>query len=273
MIHHRWDISPRQAMALQRRLAGSVSVRPLAQPVRTVAGADCAALDDRTIVCAAVLCDARTRAILGASVEVRKCRFPYVPGLLSFREAPAVIAAVAKLPHRPDLLMIDGQGVAHPRRAGLASHVGLWLGVPTIGVAKSRLCGQHRPVGLRRGSRSRLVDAGETIGCVLRTRDGVKPLCVSVGNRITLEEARRWVLRCTRRRVWAATRRGGGPFRLPEPTRQAHLLVNRIVVALKTGGGALPTYPDVHRDFGLPVPAAILRGGGPEVLAGRRARP
>ncbi len=192
--------------------------------MRTVAGVDCAFLDaGRSIVAAAVACEAKSMQVVAARYVVRPCRFPYVPGLLSFREAPAVIAAVRKLPVRPDLLMCDGQGLAHPRRLGLACHVGLWLDVPSIGVAKSRLCGEHRPVGRRRGCRVRLLDEGFTVGAVVRTRTDVRPLYVSVGHRVTLREAVRWTLRCAR------------GCRLPEPTRQADLLVGRLKRALPAG--------------------------------------
>ena len=202
---------------MQRELAGRVRIRPLARRPRTIAGTDCAFLEEgRSIVAGAVLCDAGSMRVLAGCYGVRKCRFPYVPGLLSCREAPAVIAVVKKLPSRPDLLMCDGQCVAHPRGLGLASHVGLWLELPTIGVAKSRLCGEHRPVGRRRGCRVRLRHHDETVGAVVRTRTGVKPLYVSVGHGITLDEAVRWTLRAARR------------YRLPEPTRQAHLLVTAL---------------------------------------------
>lgn len=221
MLRHRWDISPKHAVALQRKLAGRVRAVPLSGRVRTVAGTDCAFLDGgKSIIAAAVLCDAGSMEVLAARHVVRPCGFAYVPGLLSFREAPAVIAAVRELPRRPDLLMCDGQGLAHPRRLGLACHVGLWVELPTIGVAKSRLCGEHRPLGLRRGCRVRLRHGGEVVGSVVRTRTGVKPLYVSVGHRVTLDQAVRWTLRAARR------------FRLPEPTRQADLLVGRLSRAL-----------------------------------------
>lgn len=236
MVRHTWDLTPADAIALQRELAGRVREEPLTGPVRTVAGADCAYLGagppwicptDRQVVAAVVLLDADMMTPLAAATVVRPCVFPYVPGLLSFREAPAVIAAVEKLPRRPDLLLCDGQGRAHPRGIGLASHVGLWLDLPTIGAAKSRLCGRHREPGVRRGCRTQLRLAeldtasagragaaqGRVIGTVVRTRTGVKPLYVSVGHRVTLDDAVRWTLRCTR------------GVRLPEPTRQAHRLV------------------------------------------------
>ena len=217
MIHHPWNISPSQAIALQKELAGLVRQEPLTGPVETVAGADCAFVEDgRAILAAVVLCDARTMAVLARASEVRPCRFPYVPGLLSFREAPAIIAAVERLPRRPDLLMCDGQGLAHPRGLGLACHVGLWLDTPTIGVAKSLLCGEHRDPGLARRCRAAIRLDGRVVGAALRTREAVKPLFVSVGHRVTLTDALAWTLRC------------GRGFRLPEPTRQAHQTVGRM---------------------------------------------
>ena len=223
MIPHSWDISSGEAVDIQRRLAGQVRVEPLAGEVRSVAGVDCAFPSADTILAAAVLCDADSMEILATASARLPCRFPYVSGLLSFREAPAVIAAVEALVLKAgpvDLLMCDGQGLAHPRGLGLASHVGLWLDVPTIGVAKSRLVGVHRPVGVKRGSRSPLRYRGEVIGSVVRTRDNVKPLYISVGHRITLNESVDWVLRA------------GRGLRLPEPTRQA----DRLVGQLKSAG-------------------------------------
>ena len=229
MIRHSWDISPAEAIRLQRKLASRVRVEPLAAGVETVAGTDCAFLSagghswgrgrsaggvQPRILTVAVLCDAKSMEVIATAHDVRPCRFPYVPGLLSFREAPSVIAAVGRLPRRPDLLLCDGQGVAHPRGLGLASHVGLWLDLPTIGVAKSRLCGAHRPPGLRRRCRAQLRHEGRAIGAVLRTRDGVQPVYVSVGHRVTLDDAVRWTLRC------------GRGVRLPEPTRLAHQRVS-----------------------------------------------
>lgn len=221
MIDHPWDIPPAAAVAIQKSLARHVRQRRLTRPVRTVAGVDCAFVSGgRQIVTVAVLCDAKTWQVRATATDRRRCTFPYVPGLLSFREAPSVVAALAALPRRPDLVMCDGQGVAHPRGLGLASHVGLLVGLPTIGVAKSRLCGRHRQVGRRRGCRVALRLAGKVVGAVVRTRTGVKPLYVSVGHRITLNEAVAWVLRAA------------AAVRLPEPTRQAH----RLVTALKMRG-------------------------------------
>ena len=210
MKPHAWDISPRKAIEIQNALRARIRVAPIARRVRTVAGTDCAFLDGgRSIVAAAILCDAATMDVVHTATDIRPCTFPYVPGLLSFREAPAVMAAVAKLPHRPDLLMCDGQGLAHPRGLGLASHVGLLLDLPTIGVAKSRLCGEHRMPGAARGCRTQLRYHGRVVGAVVRTRTNVRPLFVSVGYRVALADAVRWTLRC------------GRGVRLPEPTRLA----------------------------------------------------
>ncbi len=217
MLSHRWNISPVEAIELQRKLASKVRVEPLRGKVRTVAGTDCAFLDNgRKIIAAAVLLDAKSMQAVAAAHIIQPCRFPYIPGLLSFREAPAVIAAVRKLPRRPDLLMCDGQGLAHPRGLGLACHVALHLDLPTIGVAKSRLCGEAREPGVRRGCRTQLRYKGAIIGAVVRTRTGVKPLYISAGYRVTLQDAVRWTLRCCR------------SVRLPEPTRQAHHYVSRL---------------------------------------------
>ncbi len=222
MIHHRWDIAPRRAIALQHKLASRVRIEFISGPVLTIAGTDCAFTDDGTgIVAAAVLCKAGTLEVIASVHVAQPCRFPYVPGLLSFREAPAVIAAVNRLPRRPDLLMCDGQGLAHPRRLGLACHVGLWLDLPTIGLAKSRLCGKHRPIGKNRGCCVQLRDKTEVVGAVLRTRTNVKPLYVSVGHRATLDDAVCWTLRCAKK------------FRLAEPVRQAHLLVTSLARACR----------------------------------------
>jgi deoxyribonuclease V len=147
---------------------------------------------------------------------VSEASFPYVPGLLSFREAPAVIAAYEQLSVRPDVLICDGQGIAHPRRMGLASHLGLWLGIPTIGCAKSWLCGEYDEPGIERGSWSPLVDQGETVGAVLRTRTGVKPLYVSVGHLCNLESATAIVLAAA------------SQYRQPTTTRVAHHQVNEL---------------------------------------------
>lgn len=213
---HDWQLTPREAVDLQRILAQSVEEKPLAEDVRLIAGADCG-YDRQTdrIIATAVVFNAGCWEVLEEKVVSQPSIFPYIPGLLSFREAPAVIEVVNKLNVKPDLLLCDGQGRAHPRRLGLASHVGLWLEMPVVGVAKSCLCGSYRMPGKKKGCNTRLVDKGETVGRVVRTRYAVKPLFVSVGHLVTLDDAVRWTLRSARK------------YRLPEPARQAHLLTRQ----------------------------------------------
>ncbi len=218
-IPHDWHLTPASAMALQAQLASLVRAEALTIPVRTIAGVDCAYTGRHVrgrgatgVLAAAVLCDAETMEVIDSAVIHQPCEFPYVPGLLSFREAPAAIAAVEALTPQPDLLMVDGQGIAHHRRLGIASHFFLWQYVPTIGVAKSRLVGTHHPVGVERGSQAAMIDHDEPIGTVLRTRSNVKPLYISIGHRITLSEAVEWTLHA------------GRGLRLPEPTRLADKL-------------------------------------------------
>jgi len=214
---HRWDLTPTRAIRLQRRLAAEVRATPLPRPARLIAGGDVAfSPDGRRLIAGWAVFDLKHRRIVETVVAIRPVRFPYVPGLLSFREAPALIAAARKLRSEPGVFMLDGQGLAHPRRVGLACHVGLLMDRPTIGCAKSRLCGMHDTPADTVGASKPLIDHGELIGRVVRTRPGVKPIYVSIGHRITLDEAVKLTLRC------------GGKFRLPEPTRQADKLVNRL---------------------------------------------
>jgi deoxyribonuclease V len=214
-IDHPWNVTPKEAAAIQEQLSQAVIVEDDLGPVRTVAGVDIGFAENYTITRAAVavltfpdlqLCD---QAIIH-----RPTTFPYVPGLLSFREAPAALEALSKLSVQPDLLLCDGQGRAHPRRFGLACHLGLLCDIPSIGVAKSRLVGEHEGVGEERGSRQPLLHDGEVIGMVLRTRTNVKPLYISVGHRVSLTTAVDYVLRCTPK------------YRLPETTRQAHKMAS-----------------------------------------------
>lgn len=213
---HRWPRTPRSAIALQRRLAAAVRFEPLPDAARYIAGADAAFTpDERFVVAGVVLWDAATGAVLEQRVARAPVRFPYVPGLLSFREIPALLAAFRKLRQKPDVVLCDGQGVAHPRRCGLAAHLGLWLDLPTVGCAKSRLCGEHADPAVRRGSRVDLLLDGDIVGAVVRTRDRVRPLYISPGHRCDTASAVRLTLACCTR------------FRLPEPARLAHQLVTR----------------------------------------------
>ena len=212
---HGWDLTPREAIALQTELRGRVERKDRIGAVRRIAGVDVGFEQDGRVTRAAVAVLEYPGLALVEQVVVRVATtFPYVPGLLSFREAPAVLAAFERIRIAPDLILYDGQGIAHPRRFGIASHVGLLLDCPSIGVAKSRLVGEHRMPATRRGAWTPLRDAGEVIGAVLRTRVGVKPLYVSIGHRVSLETAVRWTLACTTR------------YRLPETTRWAHRLAS-----------------------------------------------
>ncbi|MGA2092994.1 MAG: deoxyribonuclease V [Sedimentisphaerales bacterium] len=214
---HEWDLTYGQARALQRRLASRVRFTKIKREPKIIAGLDCAfSKDERTIFAAAVVIKVPDFEVIETTTAARKVDFPYIPGLLSFREAPACIEAIEKLNATPDVFIIDGQGFAHPRRFGIASHIGVLVNKPTIGCAKSRLMGSFVEPGRRKGSFSPLTDGDETIGAVLRTRADVKPVFVSVGHKCTLQDAINIVLKCTTR------------YRLPEPSRLAHQLVSRI---------------------------------------------
>jgi deoxyribonuclease V len=202
---HRWDVSFERAVQIQRALRDRVQTRPLPRPPRTVGGLD--VHGERGAV--AVLGYPDLEWVSGATAT-RPVAFPYVPGLLSFRELPVLLSALHKLRELPDILLCDGHGLAHPRRFGLACHLGVWLDRPTIGCAKSRLCGTHNTVPTRRGARVPLLDQHTEIGAVLRTQSNVKPVYVSIGNAITLPQAADIVLSCAPR------------YRIPEPLRAAH---------------------------------------------------
>jgi len=215
---HPWKVSAREAIEIQKRLTHKIRITPMdVRQVRSIAGTDTCMSRETGMLWAGVV-------VLGYplldKIEERwiaaKADFPYIPGLLSFREIPALLKVFRSLRSRPDLIMCDGQGIAHPRRLGLASHLGLLLDSATIGCAKSRLVGEFSGVGPERGDYSPLVYRGEIVGAVLRTRSRVKPTFVSPGHKITLEESIDIVLKCCTK------------YRLPEPTRQAHLLVNRV---------------------------------------------
>jgi len=235
---HEWNLSYAEARELQTRLAGEVQFTPLKELPRRIAGLDCAfSRDGKRIFAAAVVLKVCSPAALGWETDTpegggatlaatfkfehvetvtaeRKTEFPYVPGLLSFREAPVCLEAAGRLSREPDLYMIDGQGIAHPRRLGLASHLGLFFEKPTIGCAKSRLIGTFDEPGDEKGTWSPLRDGEESIGAVVRTRSRVKPIFISVGHRCTLDDAIRVSLACTTR------------YRIPEPTRLAHQTVS-----------------------------------------------
>ncbi len=216
LSRHPWKVTPQQAIKIQKQLAGQIDLTCRLQTPRRVAGADISMKrGDSAAFAGVVLLDAETLEIVDEYFLKGKIDFPYIPGLLSFREAPLLLKLFKKISPEPQLVFFDGHGVAHPRKLGLASHMGLFLKCPTIGCAKSRLTGTYREPGLKKGSRARLVDDhNTTIGTVLRTRENCNPVFVSVGHRIDLETAIHWTLKCTSR------------FRIPEPTRLAHIRVN-----------------------------------------------
>jgi deoxyribonuclease V len=212
---HAWDVTPAQARAIQLEGHTRVVAQDRLGEVRRVAGVDVGFEAGGAVTRAAVVVlDFPSLRLVESAVVRLPTRFPYVPGLLSFRETPAVLEALARLAEPPDLLLCDGQGLAHPRRFGLACHLGVLADLPSIGVAKSRLIGTHGSLPEPKGAWVPLLDGEETIGAVLRTRSGIAPLYVSIGHRISLPTAIRWVLACTTR------------YRLPETTRQAHRLAS-----------------------------------------------
>jgi deoxyribonuclease V len=216
---HDWNLSAEEAAQVQVRLREQLNLTWDGRLVRRVAGVDVSIATD-TARCAIVILNFPALTPLEAVTVDAPLVFPYIPGLLSFREGPAILAAWDKLKQKPDLLMFDGQGIAHPRGVGIAAQMGLWLGRPTIGVAKSRLYGQHAEPGPKRGDYEYLLDKNkQAIGAVVRTKDNVKPLYVSPGHLMDVPNAVEFTLACD------------GGYRLPETTRWAHRVA---------GGESLP---------------------------------
>ena len=209
---HSWQVSIAQALEIQQRLAAQVSKISEVTTPRFIAGVDISVGKREGIATGAVVVlQYPELSVAEIKIARGKLDFPYIPGLLSFRESPLTLAACQKLTITPDLILVDGQGIAHPRRLGLASHLGLWLNTPTIGCAKSLLCGNHEVPGLEPGSYTEIADRGEIIGAALRTKPRVKPVYVSIGHKVDLQTAIQWVMNCCH------------GYRLPEPTRLAHL--------------------------------------------------
>lgn len=242
---HDWNVTPAEASALQKHLAGRIVLRPLKKVPRLVAGLDCAfSTDKKRIAAVIIVLSFPELKLVEVAQAAQSVHFPYVPGLLTFREAPVCLTAAAGLTYKPDLFLVDGQGIAHPRRIGLACHLGLFLNIPMIGCAKSRLIGTYDPPGEQKGSFTLLKDKKRTfegekrtaarlaqsnrwmnsensdeeeiIGAVVRTRTGTKPLFVSPGHLCSLDDAVAYTLRCCTQ------------YRLPEPTRLAHQHVTRL---------------------------------------------
>ena len=209
---HSWQVSTTQALEIQQRLAEQVSKRSEVTTPRFIAGVDISTRKGEEMATGAVVVlNYPELRVVETKVARDKLGLPYIPGLLSFRESPLTLAACQQLTITPDLILVDGQGIAHPRRLGLASHLGLFLNTPTIGCAKSRLCGSHEAPGIEPGSYTEVVDRGEVIGVALRTKLGVKPVYISIGHKVDLQTAIYWVMNCC------------CGYRLPEPTRLAHL--------------------------------------------------
>jgi deoxyribonuclease V len=215
---HSWDVDYKAAVAIQAALREKLILENgFSGDIRIVAGADisCTKGDDR-VFAAVVLLDAASLEVIEEATYIGRTSIPYIPGLLSFREGPSLLQAFGNLRKRPDVVLFDGQGIAHPRGLGLAAHMGLILDIPSVGCAKTRLVGAFKEPGERRGQHSPLVYNEKRIGAVVRTKDRVKPVFVSQGHRVSLERAVEIVLQCARR------------YRIPEPIRRAHILVNKM---------------------------------------------
>lgn len=213
---HAWNLPPKQAIKIQENLRNHVAIQSLAdESIQYIAGVDVGFPHGKEIARAAIaILDYSSLKLVDQALAELPVTFPYVPGLLSFREIPVILSALEKLTITPDLLVIDGHGLAHPRRFGLACHLGVLLDIPTIGCGKSILVGAHDPLDEKRGSFTNLIVQSEIVGAAVRTRDRVKPVYISVGHRVDLTSAIRTILNC------------GGGCRLPEPTRWAHRLAS-----------------------------------------------
>ncbi|MCX8123096.1 MAG: deoxyribonuclease V [Spirochaetes bacterium] len=208
-----WNCSVQEAIELQKHLSHSVIVKGKPDKIEYIAGIDVALTPLGVGYCIIAVFSFPELKFCEEVFSSGPITFPYVPGLLSFREGPLIVQAYKKLNIKPDILIFDGQGIAHPRRFGIASHIGVLLDIPAIGCAKSRLCGTYSEPGISKGDRSYLYDNGECIGVVLRTRTRVKPVFVSPGNKVGIDEAADIILKCT------------DNYRIPVPTRYAHCRV------------------------------------------------
>jgi len=210
-----WDASPQEALIIQSQLSSCVIQKDDFSVINTIAGVDVGFHPDQQNARAAIaMLSYPELQKINSSVSETRIKFPYIPGLLSFREVPSILSALEQFNVKLDLLLCDGHGYAHPRRFGLACHLGVLTGIPTIGVAKSLLIGTHKIPGKTKGDWQPLIDHDETIGAVLRTRTDVKPVYVSIGHRISLKTALEVVIRCS------------SQYRLPDPLHQAHMLAS-----------------------------------------------
>jgi deoxyribonuclease V len=219
LVPHSWSLSPEEAVELQRSLAARVRIEPLSLRPKIIGAEDISYSRQSDLLFAVfVTFTWPGLELIETAGHVCKASFPYVPGLLSFREVPPLLEAFSKLNQKPDVLLCDAQGIAHPRRLGLASHLGIWLGIPSVGCAKSRLCGSHADPLIKKGSSKPLFLKEEQVGIVLRSREGVKPIYISPGHLCDLKTSKKLVDRCL------------GRYRIPEPLRRAHIEANRLRV-------------------------------------------
>ncbi len=210
---HDWSLLPDEAIRLQVELSKKVVTMPLSETISTIGGVDVGYQEGKARAAIALL-TYPAMYLINYAVSETPCSFPYIPGLLSFREAPAVLTALEKLTELPDVLLVDGQGIAHPRRLGIASHLGVLLDIPTIGCAKSPLIGHYEALGNNAGDTAPLIYNDEILGMAVRSKTGCKPVIVSIGHRCDLTSAVQLVLNCCR------------GYRLPEPTRLAHTIAS-----------------------------------------------
>lgn len=212
---HSWKVSPGEAIQLQNELKGKISLKKSFNKVKIVAGADVSYYQNKMIA-GVIVFEFPNLKVIERQFFISPINLPYIPGLLTFREGPSLLEALKKIKIEPDIILFDGQGIAHPRRMGIATHLGLFLDKPTIGCAKSRLSGKYTSVGEKKGDYVLLKEGEEVLGAVLRTRRKVKPIFVSPGHKIDLSNSIEIVLKCTEK------------YRLPIPVREAHIFVNQI---------------------------------------------
>jgi len=218
---HSWEVTPEEAIQLQKELQKKISLKKSLNKIKKVAGADVSYYQNKMIA-GVIIFEFPNLKVIERQSFISPVNFPYIPGLLTFREGPILLEAFKRIKNEPDIILFDGQGIAHPRRMGMATHLGLFLDKPTIGCAKSKLSGNYKTLGEEKGSYSLLREGKEIIGAVIRTRKKVKPVFISPGNKIDLHNSIEIVLKCTDK------------YKLPVPVREAHLFVNQLKSELIT---------------------------------------